>query len=1286
MGNLKAEMIIFHRPNNGLLSVISDSSPTSSNIYYAQKNNPNQPIDSSFKKLTRPAGRSGQGVRVDLYEDVSIPLTYTILDVREPDKKKTSWSKSIKLPGTKNNNRIFTHIYELGKDGWITIGNRSVYQGFNPNIRKEVIINNDGIQVFKGNMQLKTVTKDKDGNIEYEVTLTGDLTSLFFDIGNAKLSDLDFSEWDHEWSAQNIMRSWYGQLTRNKSPYISNTSTIIGTISRLSRQKSTGRLQIRMATPHGLSVEDWVRVQVFGNGEFQFFSTAHGEWCVAEIINSTTFTVNYPYPKGLLKWRSYNSNPEDVSSRGFVVSKIVHSGKGYVYPMISWGDEYDANSFPVTSFVPAYYVKEIWDKIFAETNSSYESNFINSQFFKRLILIQKRSEYKVSRDDVKARTFRVGALEGFTTVVSMGPALSNTPEWSLQFLNGNIGATWSGSSASLFQFNQPTNDPSSRVRFNIETGGTGTGSFCDGNCDGYSGTIIYNNWDSSTYKWVVPRSGEYQLSAAFKISAWMDMNGYFGTNPNGTASFFPLGPTYTYYPYAVTKDQPNGFIGLNSTGIRVNARMWRMRQGVKTKIGETSIDFVTLPSQTWRNRNVNNPPPGWKWFGRYQPTSWENRDVLVNANNRYFNTGDEVWVEVTYFLQTAGRFYSTSLGRHLSIAFGEIKRVNFFQEEKRDILADIFVKVEPVSYMWNVPSNKSTENSIIEAKEFLPKDMSCKDFLNSIIKSFNLYIQPDNLVERKYYIEPRDDFYYTGSNGQSDYEDWSGKIQEDSIEIIPMGALISKYYTFENKSENDYWNKKFREERGRDYMKYTKEVENDFLDNETKITTNFGSTVMINNPEDSDVVMPAILQRESNGSAKPVSNSAPRLLIYGGIRPYSKEQLYIPDLLSIGQQNVSGQQGWELLQSSSIVPNAATSSGGLSFYPYAGTVDSPQDPMYDLNWFNMEEGDFVYWDNARWSDHNLYNAYWRNFITEISDPSSALIKAKVRLTPKDIFSLDFRKIIVIDRIYYRLQKIIDYDPIGDGLTTVELLKLKSSSKYLRKSVWNGELFETVKVDKGTLPISISYMPPQRIRASSGFINTSPGSNISNNPSIIIKGKGNYVGSAKNVDIVGDENAIGDNAFNINIKGGLGNAISGGVSNVTLIGTSKKVINESNVTYINNIRFKNGVPISRCNVINGGIDSVNKDLSPNSQINVINGGEDIVKKQGSNTYENVINAGIDTVLPDIPELGISSTTTPYPKTNFSGGYSFISATLSLIDVVRQTQVSSNNIITNFGESS
>lgn len=1262
---MKTQLILFHRPANN--AIIPDGTGTPTEAYtYRLAQNPNEIISESLVGIVRPANKTGaSGLALDLYEGISIPITFSISDIREPEKKRTSWSKTITIPGTKNNNRIFSHVYEIGQDGWITIGNTSFYEGFNPNLRKECIVMNDGVQVLKGNLQLKRIKKDLNDNIEYEIALNGDLTSLFYDIGTTKLSDLDLSEWTHDWSKTNIENSWYGNSKKDDgTTYASISNGTAYQIKSLYRDATTGRLAVETYSNHNLLEDDFVYIEPSTGGSQLYLLAAKGEWVVTEKVSATKFVVNYFYPVALMTTGS--SVTVATASNSSYCYKRTATGEGYVYPLISWGDEYDFNSFAVTNMVPGFYIKGIFDKIMKTTNSNYESTFLDSQFFKRLILIQKKTSFDLTPSQLNDRKFCVGLTGSYTN------RLSGQNNLSVQtYYYPTYGSYTSNNIPSTLQ---------TYIPFKKEDGlliGT-TVSFYDSP----GSTQSIKNWDESEYKWIVKESGEYALTTNINLSAWIDMNGYRAGTANGTASFLPNDSRYLYYPgfhpeeftIGPSGNNPSGPLGNYKTGTYVLIKLLRKRNGFIEEIGSTSKSFDVNINSYWSSTN-----PNWKFFGRYQPSSWEKTNVTISSTKTYFAEGDEVWVSMqTYVQANSGQYSNLS---NSAIGFYELYNptnpplpAEPPPDEYSNILADFYVKIESSSYIINIPNSVANENAPLPISSILPRDMSCKDFLLAIIKMFNLSIESDKQIERLYYIEPRDTYYKTGASASSDYVDWSTKVDKDSVDIIPMGELIAKYYTFQNKEESDYWNKKFKDDRGRSYSKYTKEVTNDFLKNEVVIEIPLGTTIMINNPNDSDVVMPAVLQKEASGAIKPISNSQPRILIWGGLRPYTAYRgTYIINL-----NNAQGAQfGWEMLSTVNVSGTLAATSSVYTTYPYAGTCDSPQDPQYDINWYNMEEGDFVYWDNSRWTNENLYNKYWSNFINEISDPSSKVIIAKLRLTNKDIYELDFRKIYLIDGHYLRLQKVLDYDAVNDGLTTCEFLKLKSSTKYVKRSVitdsngYSNPLFN-VAVDT-TRPITsiVSEIAPAKRKPQAGYQNTTPGVNLSNSATVQTNGLSNFVSSnTTNIKINGNENAVGNGAKNINISSGNGNYIVGNVTNVNIIGTDKKYIAESDVTYINNIRYKDGIAISKSNVINGGLDVSVIRQSASSNANVINASEDVVITAGSFTYENVINAGQDNILPDVKELGITTTVNPNPRTNLSGSFTLNTGSQSVAQVIRQ----------------
>ena len=86
------------------------------------------------------------------------------------------------------------------------------------------------------------------------------------------------------------------------------------------------------------------------------------------------------------------------------------NGQGYYYPLIDYGTHSSIDMYGVVkakqdfnylTFRPALYLKQYLDKIFTKSGYTYESNFFNTSFFKKLIIpnnqtgIFKKASYNV---------------------------------------------------------------------------------------------------------------------------------------------------------------------------------------------------------------------------------------------------------------------------------------------------------------------------------------------------------------------------------------------------------------------------------------------------------------------------------------------------------------------------------------------------------------------------------------------------------------------------------------------------------------------------------------------------------------------------------------------------------------------------------------------------------------------------------------------------------------------------------------------------------------------------
>ena len=145
--------------------------------------------------------------KIDLSEDLPISLNFSIADIREPDKRNTSYSKTINIPGSKTNNLLFSHIFKVEAD----INNTTTTNfnpDFNPNLKAACLVYQKKLLVFKGFARLMRITILDKYRINYEVSLFGDTANMFVELGEAKISNLDFSAYNHTYSKSNIRSSW----------------------------------------------------------------------------------------------------------------------------------------------------------------------------------------------------------------------------------------------------------------------------------------------------------------------------------------------------------------------------------------------------------------------------------------------------------------------------------------------------------------------------------------------------------------------------------------------------------------------------------------------------------------------------------------------------------------------------------------------------------------------------------------------------------------------------------------------------------------------------------------------------------------------------------------------------------------------------------------------------------------------------------------------------------------------------------------------------------------------
>ena len=134
------------------------------------------------------------GQRVEMFSDESIQLTSSIQDVRDISKIFTDYSQTFNVPASKTNNKIFKHYY-----------NNAIQNGYDARFRSTAIIELNHTPFRKGTIRLNRVKMKNNKPYSYELTFFGSIVSLSRILGDDKLKDLDLSDYDHEWTYQNVL-------------------------------------------------------------------------------------------------------------------------------------------------------------------------------------------------------------------------------------------------------------------------------------------------------------------------------------------------------------------------------------------------------------------------------------------------------------------------------------------------------------------------------------------------------------------------------------------------------------------------------------------------------------------------------------------------------------------------------------------------------------------------------------------------------------------------------------------------------------------------------------------------------------------------------------------------------------------------------------------------------------------------------------------------------------------------------------------------------------------------
>jgi hypothetical protein len=175
-----------------------------------------------FKDPGSAFGNQVEGF-LDVKEDADFPINFSIGDIRDISKRSGSFSKTIKLSGSKNNNLLLNNYFEVNVKG---------SNQFNLNKKQRCAVIQNGV-VILDNCYLRLINTKKvqsnsghiDELVDYEVEIRDSVGDFFNEINNKELSDLNISEFNHIYNTTNIINSFSHSYVEGYSytlPWIGN--------------------------------------------------------------------------------------------------------------------------------------------------------------------------------------------------------------------------------------------------------------------------------------------------------------------------------------------------------------------------------------------------------------------------------------------------------------------------------------------------------------------------------------------------------------------------------------------------------------------------------------------------------------------------------------------------------------------------------------------------------------------------------------------------------------------------------------------------------------------------------------------------------------------------------------------------------------------------------------------------------------------------------------------------------------------------------------------------------
>ena len=927
---------------------------------------------------------------LDLLKTEPVLYQSNVKDIYEPDKIKSDYTKDFDIPGTPNNNIFFNHWYKISAKGDFDAGSKT-----------PVVIQRKETDLIEGYMSLNSVKIDG-SNIMYNVSIVAEMSNIWNDIDTLMLSDLDLSEYNHELN----MKKMYVDLPQNgavSSPSSLNpgATNIVWTYDSMFYKDCVGSL---LTLPNG-TTRLKLTSTAHGYAEGDFIESLNSHAVVEGVFDANNFYVNLecatPVPANVL----------------FQTRKKNYTGNGWFYGVVNRGHTTKNEMYPTKSR-PSLFIKGIIDKIFKEANYQYESEFLNTNYFKSLCVDILTKELTQTSEQLGDQTCDlnntyIGNINPQDDTVTPAlflkytKAVPSSPSPFVKQVQSDATVAYGSTFTYDIIFENSISDPNllySNGKFYPKYNGE-----YEFDINLTAGISVQN--PVPLYQYILPKGQFFK-----KTSHWYG----FDNDLDGT----PSSGNYVDNKAEPAIDGDSGMVFKLQILDSKDKVIWTSAKNLATFAVRALDGYLYKDAVRDIKQKVALPlkkGESYKVRLHYE----RNQKYLFGQENSSSNKWR--YAVDTYSPGIGSPWYTHekapgTLGNYCWSVFlvGNGQTFNVRESSIEDPVPKTGLNYCKFSLLQAV-----AEGSDIFVKHFIA-EMEQKDFLSAVNKMFNLYWYWDR-NKRKYIIEPFYNFY------KQTELDWTSKVDlKKDIEMKPLDN--DKKYILKYKDSGDYYNKDYRDAFGSGYGDATIVNSSEVALNENKIECAFSLGVLVGFPKKpyNKMVMPtytgAGLSTSNNDNAENSENI--RVYICGG-KKYSDTPMILDDQDSTVKQLYEGKKYYN--------------------YPYIGHIDDTYAPYYDLCFANPAQFSYI---ASNYTTHNLYNKFWRDWFNLILNKEQKTVSYFINLNDSDIFNLDYSKRYVINKEPFRLISVSDHNLTANNIALVTFIKDFTSKQYVPKTVVN----------------------------------------------------------------------------------------------------------------------------------------------------------------------------------------------------------------------------------------